>query len=55
MGAQRAAGSAGRESLREDVDFVVLPADAARADIERLRATGRIYPIERQRGDSHRT
>ena len=36
-------GSAGRESLREHVDFIVLPADAAGVDIERLRAEGRIY------------
>ena len=32
-----------RASLREHVDFIVLPADAAGADIERLRAAGRIY------------
>ena len=35
-------GSAGRESLRGHVDFIVLPADAAGVDIEQLRATGRI-------------
>ena len=32
-----------RASLREHVDFVVLPADAAGVDIEQLRAAGRIY------------
>ena len=32
-----------RKALRENVDFIVLPADSARADIERLRAAGRIY------------
>ena len=32
-----------RRSLRENVDFTVLPARTARAEIERLRAQGRIY------------
>ena len=32
-----------REALRENVDFTVLPAHRAKAEIERLRATGRIY------------
>ena len=32
-----------RETLRENVDFTLLPADTARAEIERLRAAGRIY------------
>ena len=32
-----------REALRENVDFTLLPAHAARAEIERLRAAGRIY------------
>ena len=32
-----------RHSLRENVDFTVLPARTARAEIERLRAQGRIY------------
>ena len=32
-----------REALRENVDFTLLPARAARAEIERLRAAGRIY------------
>ena len=32
-----------RGSLREDVDFTLLPAQSARPEIERLRAAGRIY------------
>ncbi len=32
-----------RHSLGEGVDFTVLPARTARAEIERLRAQGRIY------------
>ncbi len=32
-----------REALRENVDFTVLPARTAKAEIERLRASGRIY------------
>ena len=32
-----------RHSLRENVDFTVLPARTAKAAIERLRAEGRIY------------
>ena len=32
-----------RESLREDADFRLLPAQTARPEIERLRAAGRIY------------
>ena len=32
-----------RGSLREDVDFTLLPAQSARSEIERLRAAGRIY------------
>ena len=32
-----------RHSLRENVDFTVLPARTAKAEIERLRAQGRIY------------
>ena len=32
-----------REALRENVDFTLLPAGAASAEIERLRAAGRIY------------
>ena len=32
-----------RHSLRENVDFTVLPAHTAKAEIERLRAQGRIY------------
>ena len=32
-----------RHSLRENVDFTVLPARTAKAGIERLRAEGRIY------------
>ena len=32
-----------RHSLRENVDFTVLPARTAKAEIERLRAEGRIY------------
>ena len=32
-----------RHLLRENVDFMVLPARTAKAEIERLRAEGRIY------------
>lgn len=32
-----------RHSLRENVDFTVLPAHTAKTEIERLRAEGRIY------------
>ena len=32
-----------RESLRENIDFTVLPARTAKTEIERLRAQGRIY------------
>ena len=32
-----------RHLLRENVDFTVLPARTAKAEIERLRAEGRIY------------
>ena len=32
-----------RHSLRETIDFTVLPAHTAQAEIERLRAEGRIY------------
>ena len=32
-----------RESLRESIDFTVLPARTAKTEIERLRAQGRIY------------
>ena len=32
-----------RHLLRENVDFTVLPAPTAKAEIERLRAEGRIY------------
>ena len=32
-----------REALRENVDFTLLPACTASAEIERLRAAGRIY------------
>ena len=32
-----------RESLRENIDFTVLPARSARSEIERLRTQGRIY------------
>ena len=32
-----------RHSLRENVDFTVLPARTAKIEIERLRAQGRIY------------
>ena len=32
-----------RGTLRENVDFTLLPAHTARAEIERLRAAGRIY------------
>ena len=32
-----------REALREHVDFTLLPARTARAEIERLRVAGRIY------------
>ena len=32
-----------RETLRENVDFTLLAARTARAEIERLRAAGRIY------------
>ena len=32
-----------RHALRENVDFAVLPARTAKAEIERLRAEGRIY------------
>ena len=32
-----------RGALRENVDFILLPAHTARAEIERLRAAGRIY------------
>ena len=32
-----------RHSLRENVDFTVLSARTAKAEIERLRAEGRIY------------
>ena len=32
-----------RHSLRENVDFTVLPARTAKTEIERLRAEGRIY------------
>ena len=30
-------------TLRENIDFTVLPARTAKAEIERLRAAGRIY------------
>ena len=32
-----------RGALRENVDFTLLPAHTARAEIERLRVAGRIY------------
>ena len=32
-----------RETLRENVDFTLLPAHTAGVEIERLRAAGRIY------------
>ena len=32
-----------RHLLRENIDFTVLPARTAKAEIERLRAQGRIY------------
>ena len=32
-----------RETLRENIDFIVLPARTAKEEIERLRAAGRIY------------
>ena len=43
-----------RGALRENVDFTLLPAHTARAEIERLRAAGRIYRFEHQRGRSDR-
>ena len=32
-----------RKALRETIDFTLLPAHTAKVEIERLRATGRIY------------